>query len=496
MIPKVINWLLDRASLSRESLDGLNKGLPKGVGWPNTLGSVAFTLIVFQFVTGAVLAMFYTPSLQGAYESMTYVDKELFAGKLLHGLHHYGAGAAVVVVALHMLRTFFYAAYKPPRELLWLMGVILLQLVIGFGFTGYLLPWDQKAYWATKVGAEIAGTVPVLGPYIANLLRGGEAIGQATLTRFYSIHVLILPALVFTIAAAHMLLVWRKGATPPGKPVDAPEEPPATRFVDHQLFKDTMAIFIAVGIVFALAMFRGVHMEFKADPSDPFYEPRPEWYLLSIFEFLHIMGEKAPWLPEVIPAVVLPGMAFTWLALLPWLDRNKERHPLKRKAVVIPMFAGIIGIVVLTLMAYARAPKNSTPPTSLWGVVTHEGENPPSVQEIAAGKQIFITRCGFCHTAFGEGSGSAPDLSLQGVRRRHEYFMEHVRDPLSHEPASTMPAFPESDLSQQDLDGIAGFLGRLPGEVSEEDDADDESEESLDDQEETADYGEDEITFE
>jgi len=465
MLHNVLAWVLDRASLSKESLAAFNKGLPKGVGWLNTLGSVAFTLIVFQFVTGAILAMYYTPSVQGAHESLTYVDRELLGGALLHGLHHYGAGAVVVIVALHMLRTFFAGAYKPPRELLWILGIVLLQVVILFGFTGYLLPWDMKAFFATRVGIRIAESVPILGQYIGDLMRGGASVGQATLTRFYAIHVLLLPAVVFTVAGAHMILVWRKGPTQPGQLVGAPKEPPASRFVDQQLLKDTVAIFIAVGIVFLLAKFRGVEAGFKADPTDPFFEPRPEWYLLSIFEFLHIMGEKAPWLPEVIPAVVLPGIGITLLALLPWLDRSKERAARKRLPFVGAMYVGIAGVIGLTVIAYGRAPKNSTPETSLWGVVTHEGERPPSAAEVAAGEEVFVNHCMGCHKAFGNGGTVGPDLSLVGRRRRYEYFVAHVRNPQAHVKTSTMPAFTTSDLSDAELQQIAAFLARLPGEA-------------------------------
>ena len=173
------------------------KPLPKHINWLFSLGGMAAFLLILQAVTGAFLAFYYSPSPNHAYDAVNYISKEVAFGGFVRGLHHWGASAMVIVVFLHLLRVVVYASYKPPRELTWVTGVFMLLIVLGFGFTGYLLPWDQKAYWATVVGVKIAGTAPVLGDFVGKVLRGGEEIGAVTLTRFYALHTIWLPWLAF-----------------------------------------------------------------------------------------------------------------------------------------------------------------------------------------------------------------------------------------------------------------------------------------------------------
>ena len=192
MLSRLREWLLDRSGLSPQIRASFNKGLPRGVGWLNTLGSTAMFLIAMQVVTGTFMAMYYSPHPDAAYESVRYLDHQVLMGRLVHGIHHYGASAVVIVVFLHLLRTYFHGAYKPPRELVWLLGIGLFGLILAFGFTGYLLPWDQKAYFGTQVGTQIPASIPVVGPAIQQVLRSGEDVNALTLTRFYAIHVLLL----------------------------------------------------------------------------------------------------------------------------------------------------------------------------------------------------------------------------------------------------------------------------------------------------------------
>lgn len=186
------------------------------VNWWYTLGSIAMFLFIMQAVTGILLAMYYSPSPDHARDSVLYITREVPLGAFVRGLHVWGASVLIVVVILHMLRVFFMGAYKYPREATWLTGVCLLLVVVGFGFTGYLLPWDQKAYWATVVGTSIAGQIPLLGQSVVKILRGGAEIGAITLTRFYAIHVLILPAITLIFLASHLFLViWHGISAPP-----------------------------------------------------------------------------------------------------------------------------------------------------------------------------------------------------------------------------------------------------------------------------------------
>jgi quinol-cytochrome oxidoreductase complex cytochrome b subunit len=210
MITKFANWLDERVSW-RQVWDAIFlRKIPK-INWFYTLGSATLFVAVNQAVTGILLTLYYVPTPDHAYDSVQYVTTQVPAGWLIRGLHHWGASAMVVLVVLHMLRVIFYGAYKYPREVTWFTGVFLLLVVIGFGFTGYLLPWDQKAYWATTVGTRIAGTPPIIGDYLLRIMRGGENLSAVTLARFFGTHIWVLPAALMLLLGIHLYLVIRIG---------------------------------------------------------------------------------------------------------------------------------------------------------------------------------------------------------------------------------------------------------------------------------------------
>ncbi len=210
MVAKFANWLDERVSW-RQVWDAIFlRKVPK-VNWFYTLGSATLFVAVNQAVTGILLTLYYVPTPDHAYDSVQYITTQVPAGWLIRGLHHWGVSAMVVLVVLHMLRVIFYGAYKYPREVTWFSGIILLLVVIGFGFTGYLLPWDQKAYWATTVGTRIAGTPPLIGDYLLRILRGGEDLSAVTLARFFGTHVWVLPATLMLLLGIHLYLVIRIG---------------------------------------------------------------------------------------------------------------------------------------------------------------------------------------------------------------------------------------------------------------------------------------------
>lgn len=215
----VREWLAERTGAKVIWIKLFARRIPEASGasaWLYTLGSASLTVFLVQALSGALLAMNYVPSPDHAYDSLRYIESQVFLGKLMRGLHHWGASFMVVLAGLHMLRVYFMGSYKYPRETTWLAGVALFLLILGLSFTGYLLPWDQKAYWATVVGTNIAGQVPVLGPSIAGILRGGADMGPATLTRFYAMHVIILPVLTVSLIAVHLFLViWHGISEPP-----------------------------------------------------------------------------------------------------------------------------------------------------------------------------------------------------------------------------------------------------------------------------------------
>jgi ubiquinol-cytochrome c reductase cytochrome b subunit len=210
MAAKVMSWLDERLGLTTIYNTVLDRNVPK-VNWLFTLGSATAILFVLQAVTGTFLSVYYVPSPDHAYDSIQYIMTGVAYGWLIRGIHHWGATLMVITVFLHMLRTFYMAAYKYPREITWLTGVVLLLTTLGMGFTGYLLPWNQRSYWATTVGTEIPGTVPFIGPFITRLLRGGSDLSAVTLTRFFSLHIWFLPAVIILLIGVHLYLVIRIG---------------------------------------------------------------------------------------------------------------------------------------------------------------------------------------------------------------------------------------------------------------------------------------------
>jgi quinol-cytochrome oxidoreductase complex cytochrome b subunit len=215
--PAWLEWLDERLGLTTIYKVTLDRKVPK-VNWWYCLGSATLFVFVMQIITGMFLLVYYTPSPDHAYDSIQYIMTGVPYGWLIRGIHHWGASLMVLLVFIHMLRVFYMGAYRYPRELTWVIGVFLLLATLGMGFTGYLLPWNQRAFFATVVGTNIAGTVPYIGDFIRRVLRGGETVSALTLSRFFAIHVWILPAIMVTLVAIHIYLIIRIGiSNPPTK---------------------------------------------------------------------------------------------------------------------------------------------------------------------------------------------------------------------------------------------------------------------------------------
>jgi menaquinol-cytochrome c reductase cytochrome b subunit len=220
----VLAWVDQRTGATGFLTGMLYRKVPKGTNWFYTLGSATLFAFIVQAVTGVFLAMFYTPSTTQAYHSISHINNEVPLGQLVHGMHKWGSSVMVILIFLHMGRTFFFGAYKYPRELNWVIGVVLLILTMTMAFTGYLLPFDQRSFWASVVGININGTAPILGPYLSDFLRAGPELGATTLSRFYSIHMLLVPGAIIALIGAHMYLVVKLGTTaPPWVKADRPK---------------------------------------------------------------------------------------------------------------------------------------------------------------------------------------------------------------------------------------------------------------------------------
>lgn len=432
---KLLAWIDEQTGLVSAIHHFMEEPLPDGVGWPHIFGSLVLFFFIVQVATGILLMVYYSPSPDHAYETVQYISYKLPFGGFVRGLHHWAASAMMVALGLHLIQVFIWGAYKPPRQIVWVIGVGLLVVTLGFSFTGYLLPWDQKAYWATVVGTNIAGSVPIFGDLLREVLRGGAAVGAVTLTRFFAIHVGILPPIISLLIAFHVLQVRKKGITPPWKRVgDEVEEQPRQFFWPHQVLKDAFAALVALGVVALLAYRFGAPIEPLANPADTAYTPRPEWYFLWLFEMLkYFPGEL-----EFVGAVLLPGIGVALLAIYPYLDHNPERSLRMRKYSVSLCVATLAGISALGIGAVLSGPK----------------EEKLSAIERQGQKLFLDLRCQACHGVNGGGGNAGPDLAQAGPFQR-DRLEALLRDPERFQPRSIMPP---TDLPPDKMGALVAYL--------------------------------------
>src|SRR5436190_19918110 len=346
---KLVSWLDHRTGVETAIHNFLYEEIPASSGWRHVFGSVAVFLFLTQAFTGALLAFNYAPTPGDAYNSLRYILTEVTGGRLMRGLHHWGANMTIVVVVLHMVQVFLWGAYRKPREGTWIVGCVLLLLTLAYGLTGYLLPWDNRAYWGTVVTTQIAASAPLLGQYMSRLLGGESAVGVVTFARFYGMHVLLLPPATTLLIALHVYLVRKHGVAP--TPED--ELRPKRKFYPEQVYRDTVAIFVAFAVLFTLAVAARVPLERLADPTDTTYIPRPEWYFLFLFQTLKFL--KGPL--ETIGAVGLPALAVLALILVPFVDRGQLQRVTRRTAAIAAVVLVLVGWSGLTLAAVATTPK-------------------------------------------------------------------------------------------------------------------------------------------
>lgn len=369
-----------------------------------------------QFVTGIVLWAAYSANAQGAWESVYYIQNEMVGGWLLRGIHHYMAQVTIVLLVLHLMQVLIDGAYRAPREVNFWFGLGLLGLVMGLSLTGYLLPWDQKGYWATKVATSIASMTPVVGPSMQALLVGGADYGHHTLTRFFALHAGVLPGGIVALIVGHVYLFRRHGVTPPKKAAEKPDG----WFWPEQVLKDGVASLIVMATVLALVLWTGgAHLGAPADPTEPYAAARPEWYFMFLFQWLKYF--PAGW--EVVGAQVIPGVLVGVVAAMPIIGKWHLGHRFNLG------FAGalFLGISVLTWVAYqedgsdpefveakeeaeivaARVQELASSPSGIppaGGLAMLRGD--PLLQ----GPLIFQSSCASCHTYDGhDGLGGTPD---------------------------------------------------------------------------------------
>jgi len=451
-VSRIRLFLSDRLGWPEYLKPFMEKPLPDNLNWTVTLGSVLVLLFVVEAATGMLLAMYYNPSPDFAYKAVDYIMEQVFMGRILRGIHHWGASAMVIIVFTHLMTCFFYGAFKPPREITWMIGVCLFLLTLGFGFTGYLLPWDQKAYWATVVGTNIPRDIPVIGQFITKLLLGGETVSGLTLTRFYAIHTLILPALTAMCIGIHIYLVRIHGISEHDSEhpenINTDEPSGSYRFFPEHLSKASIAFTIVFSIILMLSLFAEIPREEVAGTIDPDYLPRPEWYYMWLFQLLTFFSGKS----ELIGSLVIPASGVALLFCLPFLSRSPSKSPWDRPIAIAISIACLTGIVYLSIIGIS----NSKP----YGEIIRVPDRKMTSSE-RSGLQIFADReCAYCHHILGVGGRrEGPDLSnVVKKGRTREWLMDFIKDPQAVSPWSIMPKY---NLDKNELSQLADFMRSL-----------------------------------
>lgn len=336
----LLGWLDDRTGYKDLMHEALYERIPGGARWRYVWGSTLVFTFVVQVITGLFLWTAYSPSAQTAWESVYYINDVMTLGWLVRGIHHFAAQAMVVLLALHLMQVIIDGAYRAPREVNFWLGLILMQIVLGLALTGYLLPWDQKGYYATQVSTKIAGATPVIGQQAQELVQGGPRYGHHTLTRFFALHAGILPATLVLFLALHLHVFRRHGVTVPD-----PDRAPETTFWPDQVLKDGVACLAVLGTVMLLAIYKGAELSAPANPAEAYSAARPEWYFLFLFQFLRF--EWVEHLGLAFGAIYVPGVLMLILFLMPFIGKSERGHRFNKG------FAWVMFGIVVALTALA-----------------------------------------------------------------------------------------------------------------------------------------------
>lgn len=363
LLKRLYEWIDSRVGIG----EVINKELtgyllPRNINAWFSLGSVLLVIFTLQVVTGILLLVYYVPDADKAFKSVSYIMNNVPYGWLIRMCHAVGSNMMVLILLLHMLSVLFMGSYKRPREFNWLTGFILLTMVQGISLTGYLLPWSQLSFWATTVATNSANAIPVIGPYLVEFLRGSKLVGPATLGRFFALHVAVIPAGIAALIGAHLFFLKRTGvSTPPfgledtrnqwqGGAYHHEDHPGGIPFFPNYAMEDLRSVFIYLAC-FTAVVFFDPYLFFPKDaflPANPLVTPahiKPEWYFLANYQVLKIF-------PNELIGLSLQGIAMTFLALLPFIDRGAEKHPLKRPVFMACAIGGIILWIGLTIWGH------------------------------------------------------------------------------------------------------------------------------------------------
>jgi len=408
------DWADQRTGYKKLVHETLYENVPGGARWRYVWGSTLAFCFSIQVITGLALWVAYSASSQTAWESVYYIQHEMWGGWFLRGLHHYTAQAMTVLLVFHLMQVVIDGAYKAPREINFWSGVVLLLLVLALSLTGYLLPWDQKGFWATKVATSIAAITPFIGPELQKLVVGGSDYGHHTLTRFFALHAGIIPGAIIAFIVAHIYLFRRHGLTP-----KEPRRRPDAAFWPDQVLRDAVAcLAVLLVVVFFIIRYRGAELGAPADASEQFSAARPEWYFLFLFQLLKYF----PGGTEIWGAIVIPALLMGVLVAMPFVGKWKLGHRFNLGF----LWAMLAGVGLLTYLARTE---DAASPEFVLAVQSAErdaarvivlAQSPDGIPTAGAvtllrndaltqGPKLFAKNCASCHRYDGhDGLGSQP----------------------------------------------------------------------------------------
>jgi ubiquinol-cytochrome c reductase cytochrome b subunit len=450
-------WVDDRIGISDLVGPAMNHLVPRDAKWWYVFGSATMLAFIVQVVTGVALAFCYVSSSSQAYETLQFITNQAPFGRLLRGMHYYGASAMVLMVGAHLAQTFLFGAYKYPREMNWTTGVLLLAMTIVMGFTGQLLRWDQTAAWSVVVAAEQAGRVPFIGDWLAKFILGGTTIGAPTLSRFFAIHVFFIPAMLIAFIGIHLWLVLRHGISEPPEPGRS-VEPKTYRQWYHQFlekhghpfwpdgaWRDFVFGTALIVVIVALAFFVGPpKLDLPPDPSALQADPRPDWYLLWYFALLALIPPQV----EGYVMILVPVLIGMLLLAVPLLNNKGERAASRRPWAIAVVALSVITIGSLWAIAI----------TSPWSPNFNPGRLPVSVigtdtGPVFQGAVLFDERgCLNCHMVKGWGGRRGPDLTYIGDELTQANMVIRIVN-----GGTNMPAFGNM-LKPAEIDALVAFL--------------------------------------
>jgi ubiquinol-cytochrome c reductase cytochrome b subunit len=473
---RILAWFDARLSLRDTLVPMMMHPIPRGaagpMGWWYVFGSASMTLLIIQILSGIGLSMVYVPTASQAYESLVYLNYQQPLGWFLRSLHYWSGSAMVFMVVVHMTQVFLHGAFKYPRELNWLTGVLLLLLTLAMAFTGQVLRWDADAYWGVGVGASMAGRVPWLGPYLVDLLLGGPIIGADTLSRFFALHVFVIPGLLLALLGIHLWLVLKRGISAP--PVPGQTVDPRTYqkeyekelhkegvpFFGEALLKDALFSSLTVIVVVVLAAIAGPKGPGALpEPALLGADPKPDWPFWWLFALLSLSPAGA----ETFIMLVLPVVLIGALLLVPIVSNRGERAPSRRPVAVLSV------IVILTLLAvltYYGGKEPWSPVMSAWS------GDPVPVNLVRAGTPLLLQgalvlqnkQCRNCHALEGIGGHRGPDLSGVGIRLTRDQLIDQVSNGTPG--GGLMPAYGKQ-MKPAEMSALVDFLASLrpPGQA-------------------------------